>query len=121
MKSMCIDIRKVRTPSPGRTSKTLRQKSLILRMGYYDTNSRRVRDIVNPMVRWGQIRDWLLPAAERDEGFYQEILSASYRGARALVAVEVTVAVLALAGLMPRPAAFELLAVAIATFGISNV
>ena len=114
-------MKKVRMPSPGRTSYTLRQKSLILRMGYYDTNSRPVRDILMPM-RWRQIRDWLLPdGAEKDEGFYQEILSASYLGARVVVAVETTVAVLALAGLMPKSAALELLLVAAATFGIAVV
>jgi len=90
-------------------------------MGYYDTNSRTVRDIVMPM-RWSQIRDWLLPeGAERDEGFYQEILSASYRGARVVGAVQAVVALLALIGLMPRPAAFGLLAIAAATFVISSI
>ena len=73
-------------------------------------------------MRWSQIRDWLLPdSVERDEGFYQEILSASYRGARVVVAVEAVVAVLALTGLMPRAAALGLLLVAAATFGIASV
>jgi len=73
-------------------------------------------------MRWGEIRDWLLPiGAERDEGFYQDVLSASYRGARVVVAVETVVAVLALAGWMPRAAAVELLAVPAATFAVVRV
>src|SRR5262245_58331290 len=72
-------------------------------------------------MRWGQIRDWLMPhGAERDEGYRQDILSASSRGARVVIAVEAGLALLAMAGLMPRTAALELFLVAAATILIAS-
>ncbi|HEY2019457.1 MAG TPA: HAMP domain-containing sensor histidine kinase [Bryobacteraceae bacterium] len=72
--------------------------------------------------RWTQVRDWLLPGGlERDEDFRQEILSASYRGVRVVVGAEVVVALIALAGLMPRQTAVGILLLAAATLGISTL
>jgi signal transduction histidine kinase len=73
-------------------------------------------------MRWGPIRGWLLPgAAEKDEGFRQEILSASYRGLRVVGIVEVVVAVLCLAGFMRGMAGIGIAVVAAATLGIAAV
>src|SRR5687768_8463774 len=73
-------------------------------------------------MRWRQIRDWLLPRApEQDEGFRQEVFSASHRGARVVVGVEAVVAIAGFAGFLPRPAAFGLLILAAATFGLVSV
>ena len=70
---------------------------------------------------WGRIGAWLLPGdMERDEGFRQEILSLSYRGARVLGAAQVVAAAVGFAGVVPRPAAFALLALGAATFGASG-
>src|SRR5436190_11651318 len=70
---------------------------------------------------WGRIGAWLLPGdMERDEGFRQEILSVSYRGARVLGAAQVVAAAVGFAGVMPRPAAFGLLTLGAATFGVSG-
>jgi signal transduction histidine kinase len=71
-------------------------------------------------MRWSRIREWLLPGGmETDEGFRQEILSVSYRGARVLALAETAAAALAFAGFMPRQSALALLALAAATFGAS--
>ena len=60
-------------------------------------------------MRWAKVRDWLLPGgAERDEGFRQDILSASYRGARVVAGAEAVVAIIALGGLTPRETGAEL-------------
>ena len=73
------------------------------------------------MTRLAQIRDWLLPGrAEQDEGFRQEMLSASYRGVRVVAVVEAAIAVGSLAGWMPRTAAFAVLMLAFATLGASR-
>jgi signal transduction histidine kinase len=73
-------------------------------------------------MRWARVRDWLLPGGlERDEGFRQEILSASYRGARVVAGAEALVAVIALAGMTPRQTAFELLLLAGITFGVASL
>jgi len=70
---------------------------------------------------WADFRDWLLPgAAEKDDAFRQEICSASYRGARTVAAVEAAAGVGALAAL-PREAAFGLLILAAATFGVTRL
>ena len=69
-------------------------------------------------MRWAPVRDWLLPGGlERDEGFRQEILSASYRGAHVVAGAEAVVAIVALAGMTPRGTAFGLLLLAAITFG----
>jgi len=73
-------------------------------------------------MRWGQVRDWLLPGSvESDEGFRQEIYSASYRGVRVVAGVEAVVAIVALAGLMSRAPAFAVLVLAAATFGVASL
>jgi signal transduction histidine kinase len=73
-------------------------------------------------MRWAQVRDWLLPGGlERDEGFLQEILSASWRGARVVAGAEAVVAIIALAGMTPRETAFELLLLAAITFGVASL
>jgi len=73
-------------------------------------------------MHWGQVRDWLLPGSvESDEGFRQEIFSASYRGVRVVAGGEAVVAIVALAGLMPRMPAFALLVLAAVTFGVSSL
>jgi signal transduction histidine kinase len=73
-------------------------------------------------MRWRQIRDWLLPGGwTRDEGFHQEILSASLRGIWVVAGVEAVVAIVALTGQMPRDAAFGLLLSAAATFGVAGL
>ena len=73
-------------------------------------------------MRWGRIGEWLLPGEmEKDEGFQQEILSLSYRGARVLGAAQVVAAAVAFTGVMPRPAAFGLLALGAAAFGGSGL
>src|SRR3954469_16643134 len=113
---MCSPKNKARKPSPGRTSKTLLQKSLIWRTNN-DTATARVRDIVMPMP-WAQIRAWLLPGGfTRDEGFHQEILSVSSRGIWVVAAVEALLAIVAFTGEMPSGAAFGLLLLSGATFG----
>src|SRR3954447_6854574 len=72
-------------------------------------------------MRWGRIGEWLLPGdMEKDEGFQQEILSLSYRGARVLGAAQVIAAAVGFAGVIPRPAAFGVLALGAATFGASG-
>jgi signal transduction histidine kinase len=74
------------------------------------------------VTRLAQIRDWLLPGrAEQDEGFRQEMLSASYRGVRVVAVVEAAIAVGSLAGWMPRTAAFAVLMLAFATLGASRL
>src|SRR2546422_10830793 len=71
---------------------------------------------------WARIRDWLLPGGmEDDEGFRQEILSASYRGARIVAGAEAVVAFLARAGMTPRPVAFALLLLPVLTLGITSL
>jgi signal transduction histidine kinase len=73
-------------------------------------------------MRWGRIGDSLLPGEmEKDEGFQQEILSLSYRGARVLGAAEVVAAAVAFTGVMPRAAAFGLLAMGAAPFGVCGL
>src|SRR4051812_21159489 len=73
-------------------------------------------------MRWGRIRGWLLPgAAEKDEGFRQEILSASHRGLRVVGIVEAGVAVLCLVGFMQGASAIGLAVVAATTLGIAGV
>ena len=73
-------------------------------------------------MRWAQVRDWLLPGGlERDEVFQQEILSASYRGARVVAGAEAVVAIIGLAGMTPRETAFELLLLAAITFGMASL
>ncbi len=69
-----------------------------------------------------QAREWLLQGeAERDEGFRQEILSVSSRGVPQVAIVEAVLAAGAIAGLMPRGPALELLALAAATFGAARL
>lgn len=58
---------------------------------------------------------------EQDEGFRQEILSASYRGARVVAGAEAMVAIIALSGTTPRQTAFELLLLAGITFGVASL
>jgi len=58
---------------------------------------------------------------EQDEGFRQEILSASYRGARVVAGAEAMVAIIALTGTAPRQTAFELLLLAGITFGVASL
>jgi two-component system, NtrC family, sensor kinase len=73
-------------------------------------------------MRWARVRDWLLPGGlERDEGFCQEIFSASYRGARLVAGAEAVVAIIALAGMTPRQTAFAILLFAGITFGVANL
>lgn len=73
-------------------------------------------------MRWQQVASWLMPGAmEEDEGFRQEILSASHRGARVVAAVEAALAVLAITGLLPRIPALALAALATATFGATSI
>src|SRR5437762_7884877 len=73
-------------------------------------------------MRWAKVRDRLLPGgAERDEGFRQDILSASYRGARVVAGAEAVVAIVALAGMIPRETAFGLLLLAAITFGMASL
>ncbi len=73
-------------------------------------------------MRWRQIRGWLAPgAAEDDEGFRQEILSASDRGLRVVAAVEAIVAALSLAGYLPGAAGVSLAVLAAATCGTTAV
>ena len=70
---------------------------------------------------WAHVRDWLVPgAAEEDDGFRQEIYSASYRGARTVAAVEGAAAAGAFAAL-PREGALGLLILAAATFGATRL
>jgi signal transduction histidine kinase len=73
-------------------------------------------------MRWPQIHDWVLPGSlEKDEGFRQEILSASYRGARVVAAAEAVTAIVGLAGMTPRPTALVLLLFAALTLGVSSL
>ncbi|MCX6628162.1 MAG: HAMP domain-containing sensor histidine kinase [Candidatus Solibacter sp.] len=72
-------------------------------------------------MRWAQIHDWLLPPLTRDEGFRQEMLSASFRGIWVVVAMEAVVAIIGFTGQMPRNAAFGLLLSAAATFGAASL
>ena len=73
-------------------------------------------------MRWAQIRDWLLPGGwARDEGFHQEILSASFRGIWAVAGVEAVVALIGFTGHLPRGAAFGLLLVGAATLGAARL
>ncbi len=73
-------------------------------------------------MRWARVRDWLLPGGlERDEGFRQEIFSASYRGARVVAGAEAVVAIVALAGMTPRQTAFAILLFAVITFGVASL
>jgi signal transduction histidine kinase len=72
-------------------------------------------------MRWAQIRDWLSPGLTRDEGFRQEILSASFRGIWVVGGVEAAVAIIGFTGQMPREAALGLLLSAAATFGAASL
>jgi len=58
---------------------------------------------------------------EKDEGFLQEILSASYRGARVVAGAEALVAVVGLAGMTSREAALAILLIAGVTFGVASL
>jgi two-component system, NtrC family, sensor kinase len=63
-----------------------------------------------------QLREWLLPGgAERDEAFYQEILSLSQRGLLATGALEIAIGLAAFTGLMPWQAGLAILATGAAT------
>ena len=57
----------------------------------------------------------------RDEGFHQEILSASFRGIWAVAGVEAVVALIGFTGHLPRGAAFGLLLVGAATLGAARL
>ena len=73
-------------------------------------------------MQWVQIREWLLPGGlARDDGFHQEVLSASFRGIRVIAGVETVVALVAFAGYLPRGAALGILLLAAATFGTANL
>ena len=62
-----------------------------------------------------QLREWLLPGgAERDEGFFQEILSLSQRGLLATGALEIGIG-LAFTGLMPWQAGLAIFLTGAAT------
>lgn len=69
---------------------------------------------------WGRIREWLaFGSMEHTEGFRQEILSASFRGARILAVVETGAAAIAFFGFLPLTASLALLAIAGLTWGAS--
>jgi signal transduction histidine kinase len=73
-------------------------------------------------MRWERVTQWLMPGAMEDgEGFRQEILSASHRGARVVAVAEVAAAAAAFMGLMPRLPAFGLAVLAAVTFGATLI
>jgi signal transduction histidine kinase len=73
-------------------------------------------------MTWAKILDWLLPgSAEQDEGFRQEVFSASFDGVQAVAAVEAVVALGAVLEMMPREASIALLVLAAVTFGVTRL
>ena len=105
---MCKAIRNVRARSPGRTSYTLCQKSLSLRIVGHDTVPGTEFTLQSDFVGVSQVKNWLFPPGGADEGFHQESLSLSGRGARVAGVLEVAVGLMGLAGQLPWPAALAI-------------
>ncbi len=73
------------------------------------------------VVRVSQVKSWLFPPSGADEGFYQESLSLSGRGARVAGMLEMGVGLVGLVGGMLWPAALGILVIGVLTWLASRM
>ncbi len=68
-----------------------------------------------------QVRNWLFPVTGPDEGFHQESLSLSGRGAPLAGALEIAIGLMGLTGLLPWPAAIAMIVLGALTLVATRV